>query len=65
VTAATWLAVDHADLLTAPDAATNLVLLLPLLIVFAAGVLLALRLRATDPARYARLTTTDVEEVPA
>ncbi|MFI6585600.1 APC family permease [Embleya sp. NPDC050493] len=64
LTAATWLAVDHMDLLTAADTTTNLVLLLPLPIVFAAGVLLALRLRATDPARYARLTT-DVEEVPA
>ncbi|MEV7238988.1 APC family permease [Streptomyces sp. NPDC051020] len=62
LTAATWLAVDYMDLVTAAGASTNLVLLLPLPIVFTAGVLLALRLRATDPARYERLTTTDVEE---
>ena len=59
---ACYLAIDYIDLLTAAGTVTNLILLLPIPVVFVVGVLVALRLRRTDPAAYARLTTTEVEE---
>ncbi|GLX00406.1 hypothetical protein Misp02_44920 [Microtetraspora sp. NBRC 16547] len=65
LTAASWLAVTHVDLLTGAGATTNLILLLPLPLIFLVGVLLAMRLRAADPNAYALLATTDVEETTA
>ncbi|MEV0974020.1 APC family permease [Microtetraspora glauca] len=62
LTAACWLAVTHVDLLTTAGTTTNLVLLLPLPLIFLVGVLLALRLRAVNPNAYAMLTTINVEE---
>ncbi|GAA4993862.1 APC family permease [Yinghuangia aomiensis] len=55
------LAVLHFDLLTGKTGTVNTVLLVPLPVVAVAGVLVALRIRRRDPARYARLTEVDVE----
>ncbi|MGP4029811.1 APC family permease [Actinomadura sp. 3N407] len=63
LTTACWLAVTHMDLLTTAGTTTNLILVLPLPVVFLIGVLAAVRLRRADPAAYARLTTTDVERL--
>ncbi|WP_326769126.1 hypothetical protein OG978_35390 [Streptomyces sp. NBC_01591] len=41
--------------------AVNAALLVPLPVVLVAGVVVALRIRRTDPGRYARLTEVDVE----
>lgn len=54
------------DLLTGASAGINGALLVPLPLVFAAGIAVALRIRRRDPARYALLTTVDAErEAPA
>ncbi|MFB6625978.1 APC family permease [Streptomyces sp. NPDC056374] len=57
----TVLAVVHFDLLTGRTGAVNTALLVPLPVVLAAGLLVALRIRRADPERYASLTTVDVE----
>jgi hypothetical protein len=57
------LIVDHFDLLTAADTATNLAIMLCIPVVFLAGVARALWLRANRPVIYAELTTVDVERV--
>lgn len=50
------------DLLTGASDAVDLGLLpLPLPVVFVIGLLVARRIRRTDPARYDLLTSTDVE----
>lgn len=55
------LVVLNFDLLTDASATVNLVLLLPVPLVFAWGAWKAAGIRRADPARYALLTTTDVE----
>jgi amino acid transporter len=57
----TVLAVIHFDLLTGRTGLTNTVLLLPLPLVLAAGLAVAMRIRRRDPDRYASLTSVDVE----
>ncbi|MEU4106830.1 hypothetical protein AB0F16_40900, partial [Streptomyces tanashiensis] len=57
-------AVVHFDLLTGRTGAVNTALLVPLPVVLAAGLLVARRIRRTDPERYASLTTVDVETPP-
>ncbi|MFI6982597.1 APC family permease [Embleya sp. NPDC050154] len=57
----TVLAVAHFDLLTGAADGVNAALLVPLPIVFCAGLLMARHIRRADPERYALLTTTDVE----
>ncbi|MER5734766.1 MULTISPECIES: APC family permease [unclassified Streptomyces] len=57
----TVLAVVHFDLLTGRTGAVNTALLVPLPLVLAAGLAVALRIRRADPERYASLTTVDVE----
>ncbi|MFH8734393.1 MULTISPECIES: APC family permease [unclassified Streptomyces] len=57
----TVLAVLHFGLLTGASGTVNAVLLAPLPIVLAAGICIALRIRSSDPQRYARLTNIDVE----
>ncbi|QMU69311.1 hypothetical protein [Streptacidiphilus sp. P02-A3a] len=49
------------DPLTGASTGVNLGLLLPLPVVFGAGLLVARHIRRTDPGRYARLTEIDVE----
>jgi len=49
------------DLLTDASWTVNAILLLPVPLVFALGAWQAVRIRRTDPARYARLTTTDAD----
>ncbi|MGW1430528.1 APC family permease [Streptomyces sp. NPDC002431] len=55
------LAILHFDLLTGRTGAVNAALLVPLPVVVIAGVVVALRIRRTDPERYGRLTEVDVE----
>ncbi|GAA2423311.1 APC family permease [Streptomyces pulveraceus] len=55
------LATLHFDLLTGRTGAVNAALLVPLPVVLVAGIVVALRIRRTDPGRYARLTEVDVE----
>ncbi|MGW5232954.1 APC family permease [Streptomyces nodosus] len=57
----TVLAALRFDLLTGASGTVNVALLVPLPVVFCAGLLVARRIRRTDPERYARLTTVDVE----
>jgi amino acid transporter len=56
------LVVANFELITGATGTVNALLILPVPLVFAVGVLLALRIRRRDPARYTRLTTVDVEE---
>jgi cbb3-type cytochrome oxidase subunit 3 len=56
------LIVKNFDLLTAAGTTANVLLIVPLPIVFTAGVLLALRIRRRDRRAYERLTTVDVAE---
>ncbi|MFH8290325.1 APC family permease [Streptomyces sp. NPDC018059] len=53
----------HLDLLTGASAGVNAALILPLPVLFGAGVGLALRVKGQDPAAYERLTTVDAERV--
>ncbi|MGR7001045.1 APC family permease [Yinghuangia aomiensis] len=53
--------VDGFDMLTASGDSTNAALIVPIPVVFAIGVVVALGIRARQPERYARLTTVDVE----
>lgn len=55
------LAVLRFDLLTGASGAVNIGLLVPLPVVFCVGLVVARHIRRTDPQRYARLTTVDVE----
>ncbi|WP_406012454.1 hypothetical protein OG520_06055 [Streptomyces sp. NBC_00984] len=55
------LATLHFDLLTGRTGAVDVALLVPLPVVLVAGVVVALRIRRSDPGRYARLTEVDVE----
>ncbi|AZK98035.1 MULTISPECIES: APC family permease [Streptomyces] len=55
------LAVVHFDLLTGRTGAVNTALLVPLPVVLAIGIAVAVRIRRLDPARFARLTEVDVE----
>ncbi|MFF7243561.1 APC family permease [Embleya sp. NPDC008237] len=57
----TVLAVIHFDLLTGASDGVDAALLVPLPVVFCAGLMMARHIRLTDPERYALLTTTDVE----
>ncbi|MFI6063033.1 APC family permease [Streptomyces sp. NPDC051286] len=52
----------NLDLLTGASNAVNAALLAPLPVLFAVGVVVALRIRRTDPEAYARLTTVDAEK---
>ncbi|WP_016880839.1 MULTISPECIES: APC family permease [unclassified Rhodococcus (in: high G+C Gram-positive bacteria)] len=61
LTVLTVLAIVHFDLLTGRSGFVNVLLLAPLPIVAAAGLYVALRIRRSDPARYASLTSVDVE----
>lgn len=56
------LVVLNFDLLTGASATVNALLILPVPLAFAAGAVLAHRIRRRDPARYDLLTTVDVEE---
>ncbi|SEN00079.1 APC family permease [Nonomuraea pusilla] len=56
------LVIKNFDLLTAASPAVNTLLILPVPVVFAIGAALAWRIRRRDSARYALLTTIDVEE---
>ncbi|UFQ13938.1 MULTISPECIES: APC family permease [Streptomyces] len=53
----------HLDLLTGASAGVNAALILPLPVLFGAGVALALRIKRRDPASYERLTTLDAERL--
>jgi hypothetical protein len=53
----------HLDLLTGASAGVNAALILPLPVLFGAGMGLALRVKGRDPAAYERLTTVDAERV--
>ena len=64
LSALTFLVVKNIDLTTGADTATNVLLLLPLPLAFAFGTARALRIRRTDPTRYATLTTLEVEADP-
>jgi amino acid transporter len=57
-----YLVIRNFDLLTAASATVNTLLILPVPVVFAVGAALAWRIRNRDAARYALLTTVDVEE---
>ena len=56
-----YLIVRNFDLLTAASAGTNLALLLPLPVIFAAGVVRALQIKRTDPAHYEQLLSSRVD----
>ncbi|WP_433361440.1 APC family permease [Streptosporangium sp. CA-115845] len=62
LTAGCYLAITYIDLLTAAGTVTNLILVLPIPVIFVIGIFVALRLRGTNPTAYAQLTTTEVEE---
>ncbi|MFD9866487.1 hypothetical protein ACFXI8_08585 [Streptomyces niveus] len=53
--------ISQLDLLTAAGPAVNWALLLPLPVLFLVGVVMALRIRGRDRARYESLGTGDVE----
>jgi len=55
------LVVNNFELLTAAGTALNAALIAPLLLCFAAGVAVAVRMRRDDPAAYQRLTTVRVD----
>ncbi|WP_320671240.1 APC family permease [Patulibacter defluvii] len=59
------LIVKNFDLLTAAGTTANVLLIVPLPIAFAIGVVRALRIRRRDAAAYGRLTTVDVAEASA
>ncbi len=61
LTALTVFATMRFDLLTGASGAVSVALLVPLPVVFVTGLLVARRIRRTDPVRYASLTTVDVE----
>lgn len=54
----------NLDLLTGASNTVNAALIAPLPVLFAAGVVLALRIRRRTPAAYERLTTVDAERIP-
>ena len=56
-----YLIVRNFDLLTAASSGTNLALLLPLPVIFAAGVVRALQIKRTDPAHYEQLLSSRVD----
>jgi amino acid transporter len=57
-----WLVVAKFSLLTAASTTTNMLLILPLPVLFVLGVARARHLRSTAPARYAALATTNVDD---
>ena len=57
-----FLVVQNFDLLTGASTTVNVLLIVPVPVVFAIGAVLAWLIRRKDPVRYAQLTTVEVEE---